>query len=290
MLKGRRQNLLAALCGTFLACLTASSAAQQPEEASANRNESGLPKVGKSSQDCPECPEMAVVPDSRVRMGVDERPLEIDYSVSDLYPVHVRLTFKSDVLLLSAYGTNWLGDGRIGKFEASYSDELHKIREQLTEYREYWSEELRWDWTNMTVLEMTKPHPRMLSLDGKPISENHPHHAVLWHILSFTSSLQWECVDCVSYHERRNSIVRTRTIRSVGGSAGQTQLTTVFRQPRIGAWAHLPWSVTPCSEAEERDQPEECEERASDTIKCYYSGGGAKCYDSHYRWGLFRVR
>ena len=83
MLIARRHNLLAALCGTFFACLSA-SAAQQQEEAAIGGEENGLPEVGEPFRDCPECPLMVVVPSGTFRMGAlesekgsydDERPV-----------------------------------------------------------------------------------------------------------------------------------------------------------------------------------------------------------------------
>ena len=71
MLMGRRQKLLAALCGAFLASLSA-CAAQQQEKASIVGNENGLPKVGEPFRDCAECPEMVVVPSGTFMMGAPE--------------------------------------------------------------------------------------------------------------------------------------------------------------------------------------------------------------------------
>ena len=71
MLIGRRQNLLAVFFGTFLVCLSACTA-QQQEEASIVGDENGLPKVGEPFRDCPECPEMVVVPAGSFLMGSQE--------------------------------------------------------------------------------------------------------------------------------------------------------------------------------------------------------------------------
>ena len=84
MLTGRRQNLLAALCSALLTCLAA-CAGQHGGEASTGGEENGLPKIGQSFRDCPECPEMVVVPSGTFRMGArkseagsddDERPVQ----------------------------------------------------------------------------------------------------------------------------------------------------------------------------------------------------------------------
>ena len=84
MLIARRPNLPAVLCGTFLACLSA-CAAQQQEEAAIDGSDGELPKVGERFRDCPECPDMVVVPSGTFRMGAPE-PEEGSYD--DERPVH----------------------------------------------------------------------------------------------------------------------------------------------------------------------------------------------------------
>ena len=68
MLKGRRHNPLAVLCGTLFGCLSA-CAAQQQGESSTIGDESELPKVGELFRDCPECPDMVIVPPGSFLMG-----------------------------------------------------------------------------------------------------------------------------------------------------------------------------------------------------------------------------
>lgn len=64
----RPHGWLAALCGTLLAYLPV-SAAQHQDEAAIGRDDNGLPKVGESFQDCPECPLMVRVPSGSFQMG-----------------------------------------------------------------------------------------------------------------------------------------------------------------------------------------------------------------------------
>ena len=84
MLIARRPNLPAVLCGTFLASLSA-CAAQQQETAAIGGDENGLSKVGERFRDCPECPDMVVVPSGAFRMGAPESE---EGSYDDERPVH----------------------------------------------------------------------------------------------------------------------------------------------------------------------------------------------------------
>ena len=84
MLMARRPNLPVILCGGFLACVSAYAGQQQQKESIVG-DENGLPKVGERFRDCPECPNMVVVPSGTFRMGAPESE---EGSYDDERPVH----------------------------------------------------------------------------------------------------------------------------------------------------------------------------------------------------------
>ena len=77
----RSRNLLAALCSAFLAGLPACGPHSQ-EGSSTGGDERGLFNVGETFRDCPQCPEMVVVPSGRFVRGLlpwhEDRDAEAD--------------------------------------------------------------------------------------------------------------------------------------------------------------------------------------------------------------------